>query len=248
VVSVEVRDRRLRPQTLRLARTVVDADLRLSVGPPKTHDAAIVTCSIKNMVLGTLVNRMAATRRSPAETKEERRPKLSLLPILAKLVPHSWRYSRFAHLVAGRIASNSNSDKFAMHQGYPTINLNIAKLAPWVWPDIAIVDGFQAMEGAGPTQGDPVDWRVALAGTDALAVDSLTASLMGFDPTGIGYLSYCRQMGLGEGDLAAIETLGNVGPADVRRSFRPHPAYEQQRAWRSDAAARFAGKASVAAI
>jgi len=247
VVSVEVRDRRLRPQTLRIARTVVDAGMRISVGPPKTHDAAIITCAIKNMVMGTLVNRMAAERKPEADAEVVRRPRLRLLPILAKIVPYSWRYSRLAHLVAGRMAANSNSDKYAMHQSYPTINLNIAKLAPWVWPDIAVVDGYIAMEGAGPTRGDPVDWRVALAGTDALAVDSMVASLMGFDPAGIGYLSYCRQMGLGEGDVAAIETVGNVVPSDVRRQFRPHPAYQQQMAWPLEEAKKYLEKARVAA-
>lgn len=234
VISVRVYGRQMQPISLRLARTVVESDLRISVGPPKTHDAAIVTCSIKNMVMGTLVNRMVVAKDGERPRARDK-PKPSLIPLLDRLVPYRWRFSPLAHAIMARIAQSASSDKFAMHQGYPTINLNLANLAPWVWPDIAVIDGYQAMEGAGPTRGDPVDWRLALAGTDALAVDTMTASLMGFDPRQIGYLSYCHRMGLGEGDVEAIETIGNVTPDAVRRSFKPHPAYRHQLRWRLDA-------------
>jgi len=242
VVPVQVYRRHFRPTTLHLARTVVESDLRISVGPPKTHDSAIVTCSIKNMVMGTLVNRTIAAHTERAEG-EESKPKRSLLPLLDRLVPHWLRYSGLAHAAMALIADNAGSDKFAMHQGYPVINLNLASLAPWVWPHLAVVDGFLAMEGCGPTAGDPVDWRVALAGTDALAVDALTASLMGFDLQQIGYLSYCHRMGLGEGDVTAIETVGNVVPEAVRRKFKPHPAFRQQQLWRLDNVEQYLGKA-----
>ncbi len=45
-------DRRLRPVTVYLARKGVEADYRISVSPPKTHDVVIVTLSIKNLVMG----------------------------------------------------------------------------------------------------------------------------------------------------------------------------------------------------
>jgi uncharacterized protein (DUF362 family) len=95
------------------------------------------------------------------------------------------------------------------------------------------------MEGAGPTAGEPVEWRVALAGVDALAVDSLTAWLMGFDPRQVGYLNYCRRLGLGVGELEHIDTLGDVEPEAVRRVFRPHPTFERQRAWHTENAERW---------
>ena len=47
-VPVQVYDRRLRPLHLHLARSVVESDFRISVGPPKTHDWVIVTLSLKN--------------------------------------------------------------------------------------------------------------------------------------------------------------------------------------------------------
>jgi uncharacterized protein (DUF362 family) len=47
---VEVYDRRLRPLRLDVARSVVDSDFRISVGPPKTHDVVMVTLSLKRLV------------------------------------------------------------------------------------------------------------------------------------------------------------------------------------------------------
>jgi uncharacterized protein (DUF362 family) len=47
-VPMEVYDWRLRPLRLHLARSVVESDFRISVGPPKTHDAVTVTLSLKN--------------------------------------------------------------------------------------------------------------------------------------------------------------------------------------------------------
>ncbi len=233
-VPVQVYDRRLRPKTLRLARTVVESDLRISVGPPKTHDTVIVTLAIKNMVMGSLINPLVAAREVP-------RP--DSLSSLDRLVPPWLRFSAPADWVMARMAEHNLSDKFAMHQGYPVINLNLAMLAPWVWPHLAVLDGFEAMEGPGPTKGDPLDWRVALAGTDALAVDAFTARLMGFDPEQIGYLHYCQRLGLGVADPAAIKTAGNVAPEAVRRQFKPHPGYRRQLKWRFEAANRLLRKA-----
>jgi uncharacterized protein (DUF362 family) len=97
------------------------------------------------------------------------------------------------------------------------------------------------MEGNGPNNGDPVDWQVALAGTDAVAVDSLTAYLMGFDPTRIGYLAYCRRLGLGEGDFRQTTVLGRLDLKEVRHPFRPHPNFTRQSQWHLEHAERWLG-------
>jgi uncharacterized protein (DUF362 family) len=214
-VAVEIVDRRGRPQTLRLARTVVDSDYRIALGPPKTHDTVIVTLSIKNMIMGSLLNRTLVTGGTPAGHASQWPP------------GHLGRLDRLRM----RLGLGVASDKLAMHQGYPTIHRNLAALAPWVWPHLAVIDGWLAMEGAGPIDGDEVAWHLALAGTDALAVDAFTAGLMGFDPASVGYLEYCRRLGLGVGDFDAIRSIGDVAPAAVRRQFRPHPSYQHQLAW-----------------
>ncbi len=123
------------------------------------------------------------------------------------------------------------NDKGAMHQGYPIINVNLALLAPLVWPHLTVLDGFVGMEGDGPCDGTAVDWRIALASTDALAADALTAHLMGYPLHEIGYLTYCQHMGLGVGDWQAAEIVGNAAPAQVARRFKPHCEYQEQLEW-----------------
>ena len=195
---------------LRLAKEVVESDYRISVNPPKTHNTVIVTLSIKNMVLGSLMNPTLA--KNPECHSEEEDG-------FWKTVNHS----PYKHLVRMVLPGEKRSDKLFMHQGWKTINLNIAILAPKVKPHLAVIDGFQGMEGAGPTQGKMVDWGIAVVGNDAVAVDHYTAHLMGFDPARIGYLNYCRLMGLGEGELENISIMGNIDPGEVRRNFEPSP-------------------------
>lgn len=55
-VMVEGWDQRLNPLKLRIAKTVVESDYRISVTRPKTHDTAIITLSLKNMAVGSLVD------------------------------------------------------------------------------------------------------------------------------------------------------------------------------------------------
>lgn len=54
-IEVELHDRQFRPMHLRVARTALESDYRISVGPPKTHDMSIVTLSLKNWAVGSLV-------------------------------------------------------------------------------------------------------------------------------------------------------------------------------------------------
>jgi len=218
-VEVEVLDRQLRPLRVRVSKTVAESDFRIAVGPPKTHDVVIVTLSLKNMAVGSLI-------RDPASGQE-------LLRRLGHLLPSSLRNSLLVERVKGRLGSRvSRSDKMAIHQGYPAINLNLYRLARLVPPHLAVIDGFEAMEGDGPIYGDPVPWRIAIASADFLAADVLATHLMGFDADEVGYLHYCKIMGLGTGELGQIEVVGNVSPEECRRAFRPHSSYPAQRNWR----------------
>ncbi len=213
-IPVTVYDRAEKAIELRMARTIIESDCRISLSLPKTHDTVLVTLSLKNMIMGSLVNRRVATARM--------RP--------------AW-LDRLGQIVRGH-GNGWGSDKKAMHQSYPIINLNLAQLAPLVRPHLGILDGFIAMEGAGPTDGDPVPWGIALASTDPLALDVFTASLMGVQLAEVGYLAYAAQAWLGVSDLAAIDVIGNVSPAQVRRVFTLHPQHQVQRQWHHPRAAQ----------
>ncbi len=206
-VPITVYNQDAKPLQIRLARQVIKSDCRISLCLPKTHDTVLVTLSIKNMAMGSLINRR-----------------------LSKMKDHPAWFDRLGRLLHGH-GNGWGSDKVAMHQGYPVINLNLARLATFVRPHLSVVDGFIGMEGAGPLNGKPVPWGVVVAGTDALAVDTLTAHLMGFEIDHIGYLSYCAQLGLGCSDLERIEIVGNTAPQTVARSFAPHPQHRRQLHW-----------------
>jgi uncharacterized protein (DUF362 family) len=120
-------------------------------------------------------------------------------------------------LMAAPICDSKGSDKGKMHYvargtseaARDTIlHFNLFQLAQQVYPDLGVIDGFEAMEGEGPTRGTPVDARLALAGTDCLALDCLTTKLMGFDPGPISYLAYMGKAGMGQTDLSKIEVVG----------------------------------------
>jgi uncharacterized protein (DUF362 family) len=229
-VAVEVYDWHLRPLRLHLARSVLESDFRISVGPLKTHDVVIVTLSLKNMIMGTLISRHAhassANNGNGWSWGQVKKALWQMVPLwVRRLPPMEWMQFR-------AMSTLEPSDKMKMHQSYPVINLNLALLAPLVVPQLAVIDGFEAMEGNGPTHGTPVPTRLALASTDALAADVVGTALMGFDIDEVGYLHYCKMMGLGSGDLAQIGIIGNTTLADCARQFRPHDTIRRQRRWR----------------
>jgi len=135
-----------------------------------------------------------------------------------------------ATMAIKNIVVGSLIHKKRIHQGYPATNLNIYKISRYVWPKLAIIDGFVAMEGRGPESGEPVDMKIAIASNDPLSADVVGAYIMGFNPEEIGYLHYCRRMNLGEGDLNKIQVVGE-DIDKVKRKFRPHPSYEAQKKW-----------------
>jgi uncharacterized protein (DUF362 family) len=166
--------------TVRVSKTVLDAEYRVSPAVMKTHDTVIVTLSVKNIVMGSVL------------------------------------------------------DKTRMHQGYEAMNFNLYKIAKLVPVHLAVIDGWQAMEGNGPVRGSAVDAHTVLASTDFIAADIIGAELMGFNPQNIGYLQYAAGCygfdPLGVGDRKKI-TLAGESPESLRRTFRPHDSYRDQLAW-----------------
>ncbi len=217
-VKVQVFDRKLAPLELWVAKTAWESPYRISIGPPKTHDAVILTLSLKNMIMGSLIQGQGSS---------------SLFHALSRATPSWMKRAPLLEGVKGNLASAVLKDnKVAMHQGHPVTNLNIYTLAKYIPPHLSIIDGFRGMEGAGPVSGEPVELRLAIASTDFLAADTVAAKVMGYDIGEIGYLYYCKVQGLGVGDLGQIEIVGNARLEDCIRPFRPHPALQRQREWK----------------
>jgi uncharacterized protein (DUF362 family) len=176
----------------RINTFAVEADCRISVAIPKTHDTSICTLSLKNM-MGAL----ALTDRGKMHGRSDRIPSPQLLD---------------SARVMGR---------------------NIVRLNRKLLPHIAVLDGFEGMEGNGPCDGDPVPLRAAVASADPVAADAVGAKLMGFEPQDVGFIFYANAAGMGVGDLARIEVLGDE-IAKLARKFKPHPYYITHQHWRID--------------
>ena len=122
-------------------------------------------------------------------------------------------------------------DKSSIHQGIKQMNLIIAELAGRVWPDLAVIDGFEGMEGDGPSHGDPVHLGIGIASIDALAADRVACEIMGVNFDDVGYLHYCAEQCLGEADLRRIEIYGESAK-DCIRPFKLHRTVNEQYAWK----------------
>ena len=72
-----------------------------------------------------------------------------------------------------------------------------------------VMDGTVAGDGAGPRTMIPRIKNLILAATDSVAIDAISARLMGFDPMSIPFLRMAHERGLGIADPRDIELVGD---------------------------------------
>ncbi len=84
-------------------------------------------------------------------------------------------------------------------------------------PDLVVMDAVTAMEGQGPSGGRPRDVGRVLASTDAVALDTVMAAMMGLEPRTVPMLKEAEDRGLGTADLEEIEI---DGPLEVVPDFK----------------------------
>ena len=121
------------------------------------------------------------------------------------------------------------SDKRRYHTGVRFTHYNMLRTAQRMQPHwgATVIDGFEGMEGNGPSAGTPVPHRIAIASTDLVAADRVAIETMGVNPDWVGYLRYCDQVGLGNYNLAKIDVVGE-SIDKVRRKYRLHDSIQQQ--------------------
>jgi len=85
----------------------------------------------------------------------------------------------------------------------------IVKVFSLVKPALNIIDAVWSMEGEGPSAGEPRKTDFLMAGSDAAAIDSLLAVLIGQKPYKFSFIKECRIMRLGETDISNIDILGD---------------------------------------
>jgi uncharacterized protein (DUF362 family) len=184
-----------RPHAIRTSSLLLDPETYVvSVAKLKTHDRAVATLSLKNIIFGAPV----------------------------KDIGFSWSASR---------KPGAKSDKPIAHgSGFRAIHFNLYSLSKQLSPDLAIIDGFEGMEGDGPVGGTPVDHRVCVVSTDWLAADRVGVELMGIDFAKMGYLNFCAQTRGRIADLNKNEIIGEK-ISNHLKTYRLNKNIDQQLVW-----------------
>ena len=90
-----------------------------------------------------------------------------------------------------------------------------------VRPRLHIMDGIVAMEGNGPTSGDPVPMKLLLISADPVALDSVYSRLIYLDPMMVPTVYHGEKMGLGVWQEEYITLLTEEGVMSMSRGCSP---------------------------
>lgn len=111
------------------------------------------------------------------------------------------------------------------HTQYPNADIfarMLADLNLTIRPRLYLMDGITAMEGNGPTSGDPVSMNVLLFSTDPVALDSVFCHLVHLDPQLVPTNIHGEKMGLGTWKSSQIEVVtpdGIYTPEQIRQIY-----------------------------
>jgi uncharacterized protein (DUF362 family) len=178
-----------------IAKTVKDDDtLFINVPKYKTHNLAVTTLSMKNL-MGTI---------TPCQDRH--------------LCGISRQYADHAH----EITSNGITLR-EEHLCRKLCDLSLASK-----PDLNVIEGIVGRDGTAFHHGKNIQTNLVIAGKNVVSVDAVGSYLMGFDPTGIGYLKIAAQRGLGVIDIEKIEIYeacdGRLNPcSDIARFMSQIP-------------------------
>lgn len=88
-----------------------------------------------------------------------------------------------------------------------------------------IVDGLVGSE-EDEVHGSPVQMNLIIAGEDMVAVDAVSAAVMGIDPNKVRYLKLAEERGVGTANLKDIEIVGETIDK-VKRKFKLPLAFRE---------------------
>jgi uncharacterized protein (DUF362 family) len=95
----------------------------------------------------------------------------------------------------------------------------------------AVMDGTTAGNGPGPRTLIPEVKNVILASSDQVAIDAISAKMMGFDPMKIKYIRMAHEQGLGTGNPSEIEIVGDKDAASENWKFEVGSTMHKKLAW-----------------
>lgn len=126
----------------------------------------------------------------------------------------------------------ARADKPIVHgSGFRGINYNLYALASVLHPHLAVIDGYEGMEGNGPISGTPVEHKVCIASPDWYSADRVGIELMGVDFAKVGYMNFCADAGMGPADINKINVIGEKIAGHVK-TYQLSKNINEQLIWR----------------
>lgn len=207
----------------------------ISITRPKTHSNTVFTGVNKNILMGAPLHSYPALENSSSDSD----------PLLPTVIP-----KQFMHGQNGWYSgTNPGENQCLSYNLYQMANLIYSTGAP----ALSVLDAWEGMEGDGPVSGTGVAQYCAVAGVDPLAVDRLTAKLIGLSDTATDpmdktmpsfsdsrYLVWISNAGFGNYDLSRINfILGSLAELEtyvkqyaLSPNYTGDPSYETQ--WQPD--------------
>ncbi|MDD3646979.1 MAG: DUF362 domain-containing protein [Candidatus Dojkabacteria bacterium] len=95
----------------------------------------------------------------------------------------------------------------------------------------AVMDGTMSGNGPGPRTLIPEEKDVIIASRDQVAIDAVSAKMMGFDPMKIKYIKMAHEQGLGVGNPSEIDIVGDTDVAKENWKFEVGSTMHKKLAW-----------------
>jgi uncharacterized protein (DUF362 family) len=250
----------------RVSRTVIEADVFINIPKLKTHKKGGITCCLKNLVgINTYKNFLPHHSEGSPKSKGDQFPcenKNSKIegPLLAFLKQHLLQNPLIAKAFApvkkmGRkiFGDTENVIRSGNWYGNDTLwrmVLDLNKVLFYVDTDgtvkedifvnakkyIGVVDGIIGGEGNGPLYPDPIRSGFVIAGINPVAIDSVCAKIIGFNPDRIPSIAnayHVKKYRLCDFKPEDIKILYNHNtyliadfPKDQMVKYRPHFGWE----------------------
>ncbi len=95
------------------------------------------------------------------------------------------------------------------HKMIHEVLVDLLQLQKEIHPGMfAVMDGTVCGDGAGPRTMEPRIKNCILASADQVAIDAISAKMMGYDPMRIKFIKLAHDKGLGIGDVKQIDVVG----------------------------------------
>ncbi len=117
------------------------------------------------------------------------------------------------------------TDKAAWHmragKDFDTFATALVQIYERINPSLSILDGVLAMEGNGPNSGVPRPLEFIAASSDAVALDAVVCSMVGYRVENLRTCVIAQKLGIGVADLERIEVKGDKLPGFPLHDFEP---------------------------